>query len=69
MTLEQLKEWINSLPEEFLEFEVVICETGDLDEEHMWRLDSPIDGASVDEENREICIFKADCEEEDETTD
>jgi hypothetical protein len=64
MKLIEIREWIDSLPVEFLEFEVVSCKTGELDEDHMWRLDNPIIGLDIDEENKEVLFFTQ--EEEDE---
>jgi hypothetical protein len=65
MTLRELKEWIEKLPEECLEYSIVHAEVSDLateddeDGESSFsiRLDKPITALSVDEENGEILIM------------
>ena len=57
MTLKELKDWINNLPEEFLEFSVVNGEVGVLDDEFHYRLDKPITTLLVDEESKEVIIL------------
>lgn len=57
MTLENIKTWINSLPEEFLQFDVVNGEEGDLVDELTYRLDKPIVNAYVDESTKEIVLI------------
>jgi hypothetical protein len=57
MKLIELKTWINSLPDEFLEYNVVNGEEGKLDDEYWFRLDKPVISLMVDEENEEICIL------------
>ncbi len=54
MKLSQLKEWANSLPKEFDDFQVITREFGDLTEEFNYYLDKPIVSAAVDEEHQEI---------------
>jgi|688.fasta_scaffold473587_5 hypothetical protein len=55
--LKDLKEWVNSLPEEFLEYDVVQGEEGKIDEEFYYRIDKPITSLNVDEETKEILIL------------
>jgi hypothetical protein len=57
MTLKELKNWINSLPEEFNEHTVVNGEVGMLNDEHMYRVDKPITTCMVDEETKEIVLM------------
>ena len=65
MTLRELKEWIENLPEECLEYSIVHAEVSDLPTEDdedgesnfSIRLDKPITALSVDEENEEILIM------------
>lgn len=59
MKLKEIKNWIESLPEEFLEFEVVNVENGDLTEdgEYTYRLDKPVTGLDVDVDNKEILVM------------
>lgn len=58
MTLTQIKEWINNLPDEFLEFEVVGAEFGEFtdedESEYTWRLDKPVLICDVSEDTKEI---------------
>ncbi len=57
--LKEVKEWIDTLPKEFLEFNVVNAEEGKLTEngEYTYRMDKPVISLNVDEENKEILIL------------
>lgn len=57
MTLRELKNWIDNLPEEFADYTVVNGETGELDGEYFYRVDKPVTALTVDEENNEIVIL------------
>jgi len=59
MKLKEVKKWIESLPEEFLEFEVVNGEYGELikEDEITYRLDKPITTLTVDEQNKEVVFL------------
>ena len=57
MKLKELKNWIESLPEEFLEFEVMNAEEFVLDGEYWCRVDKPVISLSVDENSKEILIL------------
>jgi hypothetical protein len=57
MTLKELKDWINSLPEEFNEHTVVNGEIGIIDEEYHYRVDKPITTCMVDEETKEVVLL------------
>jgi hypothetical protein len=63
MTLQELKTWVNELPEDFLEFEVVHAEVvkledDDSDEDNFTvRLDKPITALTVDQESKEILVM------------
>jgi len=66
MTLQELKDWIEGLPKEFLEFQIVHAEIIDLDEEtadeddehdYTVRVDKPITALSVDEDSKEILLM------------
>jgi hypothetical protein len=59
MKLKELKDWVNQLPEEFLEFDVCNAENGELtdDGEYTYRLDKPVVSLDVDEDNEEILIL------------
>ena len=56
-TLAELIEWAKSLPKDFKEFNLVAAKDGALDESYSFRVDMPIIGLAVDEDNKEI-IFK-----------
>ena len=64
MTFKELKEWVNSLPEVFSEYEVVNGEEGSIpaDEEngepqYFYRIDKPVITLMVSEESKEILIL------------
>jgi hypothetical protein len=64
MTLQELRDFLNSLPEDFKGFGMVNGEVGILDgtgkegeSDHVYRCDKPIISAYVDEENKEVCLF------------
>ena len=64
MTLEELKAFLNGLPEEFNAYGVVNGEVGILkdsgeegEEDLVYRCDKPIISLYVDEESKEICFF------------
>ena len=59
MKLKEIKKWIESLPEKFLEFEVMNGEYGELikEDEITYRLDKSITALTVDEENKEIIFL------------
>ena len=58
MVLKEIKNWINSLPDEFLEFDVVNAEEGILNNgEYSYRFDKPIISLNVNEETKEILFL------------
>lgn len=61
MTLNELKKFVNGLPEEMGEWSVVNGEVGFLDPEDdnsmVYRIDKPIIALYVDEGSQEICLF------------
>ena len=57
MILQELKDWINTLPEEFMEFHVVNGEEGQLDEQYFYRLDKPVGSLVIDKESREFVLL------------
>ena len=57
MTLKFLKDWIESLPVEFLEFNLVNAEISQLGEGYYIRLDKPVIKLDVDEDNKEILFL------------
>jgi len=61
MTFKELKEFVNSIPEEFDSFEVMNGEVGYLDPEDddsmVYRVDKPIVALYVDEHTNEVCFF------------
>lgn len=67
MKLKEVKEWVNSLPEELMDFTLVNGEWGEIpDSEFSYRVDKPIIALDVDEENREIVFLHQKQEEVDE---
>lgn len=59
MFLQELKEWVNKLPEEFMEFSLVNGEEGILDGEHFYRVDKIVTALIVDKEHKEIVILNS----------
>lgn len=57
MKLREIKEWIDNLPESFLEFEVVNGEEANINEEYHYRIDKPIVSLGVDEDTKEILFL------------
>jgi hypothetical protein len=56
MKLNELKEWLNSLPEEFGEYPCVNGEETKIDEVYHYRVDKPIIAGYVDEETKEVVL-------------
>lgn len=56
MKLKELKEWLNSLPDEFDEYSCVNGEEGVINEDYHYRVDKPIIAGFVDEENKEVVL-------------
>ncbi|MCK9430159.1 MAG: hypothetical protein M0R17_09165 [Candidatus Omnitrophica bacterium] len=60
MKLKEIKKWIESLPNNFLEFGVVAAERGKSESTgNLYRYDKPIITLSVDEENEEILFLSS----------
>lgn len=57
MKLKELKDWLNSLPEKFDEYDVVNGEVGTIDGEYMYRVDKPITTLTIDEQTKEFVIL------------
>ncbi len=61
MTLRELKDFVNNLPEEMNNFGVVNGEVGYVNPEDdnsmVYRLDKPIIALYVDEQSEEVCLF------------
>ena len=57
--LKEVRDWIDTLPKEFLEFDVVNAEEGLLTEdgEYTYRMDKPVVSLNVHVENQEILIL------------
>lgn len=67
MNLGDLKHWIDDLPEEFLEYSVVFSTFKKLDELYTARMDSPVNIANVDEDNKEIILCYDDLDNSEDT--
>jgi hypothetical protein len=57
MILQELKDWINTLPEEFMEFHIVNGEEGQLDGKYFYRLDKPVGSLVIDKESKEFILL------------
>ena len=67
MTIQELKEFLDTLPEKFDQCEIVNSEIGKLDEENYYRKDMPVTTIFIDEETMEL-VFANEIEEETEET-
>jgi Fe-S-cluster formation regulator IscX/YfhJ len=57
MTFSELKEWINSLPEDFNNFQVMNGGETVKEDIYMYRIDSPITTCVVDKESKQIIFL------------
>jgi Fe-S-cluster formation regulator IscX/YfhJ len=57
MTFLELKEWINSLPEDFNNFQVMNGGETVKEDIYMYRIDSPITTCVVDKESKNIIFL------------
>jgi Fe-S-cluster formation regulator IscX/YfhJ len=57
MTLTELKDWINSLPEDFNNFQVMNGGETVKEDIYMYRIDSPITTCVVDKESKNIIFL------------
>lgn len=57
MKLKELKDWINTLPDEFIDYEVVNGETGKVDDNYHFRIDKFVTTLLVDKERKEVVIL------------
>lgn len=58
MKLKEMKEWLQKLPTEMDEYEIVLGELGQIDSEYWYRQDAPIAAMDVDTESKEILIMR-----------
>jgi hypothetical protein len=66
ITIKELKEFLNTLPEHFDEFEMSNGEVAQIDGEYYVRVDKPVLHLEIDEENKELLILNQPAEEIDE---
>ncbi len=57
MTLREVKEWLNQLPETYDDYQVCHGRIGKLDDEFMYRRDDPIAALSDDSTTKEILFM------------
>lgn len=57
MTLKELKDWINGLPEDYMEFSVVNGDEGKLEGKYFYRVDKPVVSLIVDKESNEFVLL------------
>jgi len=57
ITVAELKNFLNTLPNEFDSFNLVNGEYGQVNGEHYYRIDKPILQINVDEDTKELCIL------------
>jgi hypothetical protein len=58
MKLKEMKEWLQKLPTEMDEYEIVLGELGQIDSDYWYRQDAPIAAMDVDRESKEILIMR-----------
>lgn len=63
MKLKEIKNWIDSLPEEFLDFDTVVSTYFEIDEDNSMRYDTPILALDIDGETKEI-LFEIQAQQE-----
>jgi len=57
MKFSELKEWVNKVPDDFLDYIVVNGEFGHLDDKRLYRVGNPITTLFADKETKEIYIL------------
>ena len=57
MNLRDIKTWIDTLPDEFLDFEIANGEIGMIDDQLQYRIDKPITSLTVDESTKEVVFL------------
>ena len=57
MKFSELKEWVNKVPDDFLDYIVVNGEFGHLDDKSLYRVGNPITTLFADKETKEIYIL------------
>jgi hypothetical protein len=58
MTILELKEWVNKLPEDLLELPLVIRELREVEGEGKFgQKDAPVVSAMVDKQSNRLCLF------------
>lgn len=64
MTINEFKTWINNIPEEMLDFSVVIRTLQSTDEEGKFaQKDDPVVSALVDQNLKRLCVFDIDSQQ------
>lgn len=58
MKLKEMKAWLEKLPQEMDEYEIVLGELGQIDSEYWYRKDDQIAAMDVDTESKEILIMR-----------
>ena len=57
MLLSELKEWVNKVPDEYMDFIVVNGEFGQIDDGKFYRVGNPVTMLFADKETKEIYIL------------
>lgn len=58
MKLKEMKAWLEKLPQEMDDYEIVLGELGQIDSEYWYRKDDQIAAMDVDTESKEILIMR-----------
>ena len=57
MKLKELKDWVNSLPEDFAEFDIVNGDLTESENEYTYQIEKPVVAVYMDKENKEVIIL------------
>ena len=59
MKLKELKEWLNKLPEDVQEFDIVLAQIGQTEDKQYWyRKDDPVYALDIDKNSGEVLIMR-----------
>jgi hypothetical protein len=57
MKLKELKDWVNSLPEDCAEFDIVNGDLTESENEYTYQIEKPVVAVYMDKENKEVIIL------------
>ena len=57
MKLKELKEWVNALPEDCIEFDIVNGDLTETENEYTYQIEKPVVAVYMDKEHKEVIIL------------